>query len=230
MPHMLAPLPFERFQAFHDSFDGEGNGMWQVCADCGGKCEQHKIGTLMPGEKEYIAARLGLLLADFEARYLDQLVTPRGTVDVLKLAPGCPFLDRCFHCTLADSHVKPVLCEVYPVVFEAQRVGGSDDDPLVEVTFSLDQLDCPLLHEQYAWSTRTINNPRWQAYRSYFEQQGIQRLRNLDAPVAWYWIVAQYDSDNFDYHALKQLRQVPIDRYASITVEQLMSCALGHDL
>ena len=231
---MLAPLPFERFDAFHRAFDGEGNGMWEICAQCGGKCEQYKIGSLMPGEKEYIAARLGMPLADFEHRYLDQVVTPRGSVDVLKLVPGCPFLDHCFHCTLADSHVKPVLCEVYPVVFEVNAVDGSESDgeapAELRVEFRVDEVDCPLLHATYHWSKRAVENPRWRAYREYFERAGIERIERVGAPAEWYWIVAQYDDENFDYHALNRLRSVPADRYDRFTLEQLMSCKLGHDL
>ncbi len=226
----FSPIPFERFEAFHQHFDGEGNGMWEICAKCGGKCEQHKIGTLMPGEKEYIAAKLQLPLADFEARYLDQLVTPRGQVDVLKLAPGCPFLDHCFHCTLADNQVKPVLCEIYPVVFEVHAVADGDSASRLEVEFEIDEIDCPLLHLTYAWSNRQIGNPRFQEYRDYFSTSGIERLRQVDAPAEWYWIASQYDSENFDYDALRRLRSVPVNHYGRFTLEQLMSCSLGHDL
>jgi hypothetical protein len=230
MPIPLAPLPFERFQAFHDAFDGEGNGMWEICAKCGGKCEHHKIGTLMPGEKEFIAAQLQVSVAELEHRYLDRLVTPRGMVDVLKLVPGCPFLDQCFHCTLADSHVKPVLCEVYPVIFDVQKVGGSDEAPELEVEFQVDELDCPLLHRTYRWSKGIVQNPRWRSYREYFAGQGIERLARVGAPAAWYWIVAQYDNENFDYHALARLRKVPANRYDTFSLDELMSSSLGHDL
>lgn len=229
-PQPLAPLPFERFQAFHGAFDGEGNGMWEICAKCGGKCEHYKIGTLMPGEKEFIAAQLQLPVAELEHRYLDQLVTPRGTVDVLKLVPGCPFLDQCFHCTLADSHVKPVLCEVYPVVFDVRQVGGSDEAPELEVEFQVDELDCPLLHRTYQWSKHTVQNPRWRTYRGYFAEQGIERLARVGAPAAWYWIVAQYDNENFDYHALARLRKRSANQYDRFTLDELMACSLGHDL
>jgi Fe-S-cluster containining protein len=224
----FAAIPFERFQTFHQAFDGEGEGIWDICAQCGGKCEHHKIGTLMPGEKEYIASTLAMPLAEFEARYLDRLETPRGAVDVLKLIPGCPFLDTCFHCTLADSHVKPVLCEVYPVVFEVRQVGGSAEAPQLELAFEIDELDCPLLHEIYTWSKGTVRNPRWLEHRAHFATKGIERLRRMEAPVEWYWIVSQYDSENFDYHALLKLRQTPAAQYGVFTLEELMSCRLGH--
>src|SRR5258708_20449593 len=111
-------LPFERFKTFHESFNGEGNGMWDICAQCGGRCEIYKIGSLMPGEKEYIAAQLNISVAEMENKFLDRVETPVGAVDVLKLQPGCPFLDACFHCTLADVKVKPWLSEIYPLAFQ----------------------------------------------------------------------------------------------------------------
>src|SRR5215831_7998903 len=167
-------VPFERFEAYHQAFDGQGNESWKICEQCGGRCEIHKIGTLMPGEKEFIAAQLKWPVAQLEARYLDQLVTPRGTVDVLKLKPGCNFLDSCFHCTLADQHIKPVLCDIYPVMFEVDKVGGTEDDPELEVRFMIDELDCPLMHPTYEWKGRQIVNPRYQLYRQHFETTGIE--------------------------------------------------------
>lgn len=222
----IQPVPFERFLAFHQSFDGEGNGMWNICAQCGGRCEQHKIGTLMPGEKAYIAAQLGISVAALEASSLDQLVTPRGTVDVLKLKVGCPFLDSYYHCTLANQKVKPVLCEAYPVVFEVQQVGGTENAPELDVRFFTDEIDCPLMHLTYQWGKHRIHNPKWEKYRAYFENSAVERLRQVGAPASWYWIVAQYDTENFDYHALEQLRKVPANQYNSFTLDELMSCRL----
>jgi Fe-S-cluster containining protein len=222
------PLPFERFAAFHRAFDGEGNSMWDICAQCGGRCEQHKVGTLMPGEKEFIAAELDISVLALEAGYLDRLVTPRGAVDVLKLKAGCPFLDACFHCTLADSKVKPVLCEVYPVVFEVADLDGVDGEP--QVTFLVDEIDCPLIHLAYQWKGRSVHNPRYQEYRAYFETVGIERLRQMKAPAAWYGIVAQYDAENFDYDTLERARHVPATQYDTFTLDELMACRIGHDL
>ena len=230
MTTTIAPVPAERFHEFHHAFNGEGDGIWDICADCGGRCELHKIGTLMPGEKDYIAAELGLPLAEFEAKYLDRLATPRGTVDVLKLMFGCPFLDSCFHCTLADRKVKPVLCEIYPVVFATAEIAGADGRSELAVEFAVDEIDCPLMHEHYRWAGRTIVNPRWRQRRDYFEQVGIPRLRQVAAPAEFYWIVAQYDDENFDYRALQRLRKVPVDRYDTFTLAELNSCRIGHDL
>ena len=223
-------VPIEKFQTFHAAFDGEGNGIWQVCAQCGGRCEWHKIGSLMPGEKEYIASYLGLSTDEFANKYLDGIVTPRGTVDVLKLKLGCPFLDVNYHCILADKKVKPVLCEIYPVVFEVDETIGENGEQDLSVRFMVDEIDCPLIHTIYHWKNRTIHNPQAQSYRQYFETVGIRRLMAVDAPSSWYWTVAQYDSENFDYRALEKVRGAPVDRYALLTLDTLMSCSIGHDL
>jgi uncharacterized protein len=226
---MIAAIPFEKFERFHAAFDGEGNGMWTICAKCGGRCEWHKIGSLMPGEKEYIASYLGLPVEEFAQTYLDGIETPLGTVDVLKLKLGCPFLDERYHCLLADKKVKPVLCEIYPVVFEVEEV-ASEGESQLHVQFMLDELDCPLMHATYHWNDRTITNPQWQDYRHYFATTGIERIAAIGAPAEWYRIVAQFDGENFDYRALKQKRGVPVDQYATITLDDLMACSIGHDL
>ena len=226
----LAKIPFERFDAFHHAFNGEGNGMWKVCAECGGRCEIHKVGTLLPGEKEYMAAKLKWSISELENRYLDRLITPRGTVDVLKIKPGCNFLDSCYHCTMADHNVKPILCDIYPVVIEADKLGGTDEAPELDVRFFVDELDCPLMHPTYTWKGRTITNPRYQVYRDYFENTGITLLKQLEVSAEFYWILAQYDSENYDYPALLNKRHVPVEQYDTLTLEDLTSCSLGHDL
>lgn len=222
----IPSIPAERFARFHQVFNGEGNGMWRVCEQCGGRCEQHKIGSLMPGEKEYIASSMGLPVGEFQDRYLDLIVTSRGTVDVLKLKPGCPFLDRQFHCTLADVSLKPVLCEIYPVVFEVDMLSSSTSESEWRVRFEVDEVDCPLMHLYYEWNEHKVHNPRWQEYRRFFEEFGINCLQEVGAPAEWYWIVAQYDSENFDYTSLLNLRRVPVAQCAELTLEEVMSCRL----
>ncbi len=225
---MFPDVPFERFDAFHCQFDGEADGIWQVCGQCGGRCEIYKIGTLLPGEKEYMAAGLGIPVERFEARYLDRLVTPRGTVDVLKLKAGCPFLDTNYHCVLAELRVKPVLCEIYPVVFDVEQVGGTEAEPELSVSFGLDERDCPLMHQNYQWSGHKVVNHRFAEHRRYFKERGISLLEALGAPAAFYWIVAQYDDGNFDYRALQQRRPVPVDQYGTFTLEDILACDVGH--
>lgn len=226
----LQAVPFERFLAFHQSFDGEGQAMGRVCFQCGGRCEQQKIGTLMPGEKEFIANQLGISVPALEAASLDRLITPRGEVDVLKLGAGCSFLNACYQCTLARSKVKPVLCEIYPVVFQVEMIGGTEQEPALEVRFLVDEIDCPLMHPSARWAKRTIRNPHWQRHREYFQTTGIERLRQVGVPAAWYWIADQYDSENFDYRALERLRHVPVTQYDTFTLEELLACRIERGL
>lgn len=189
------PLPAERFAAFHREFQGD---TWDICGRCGGACEINKIGSLMPGEAEYIAASRGESVADFRARYLDGIITPYGLIDVLKLKPGCPFLSCDFRCTIKG--VKVVLCDVYPIVFEV--VDGRAE-------FSLDNW-CPIV--------RLVP-----ALAKIFETKGIPAIRRIDAPANWYRAVALYDNLCVDYNKLFALRSSNLG-YARLTLDQVRQC------
>ncbi len=177
---------------FHREFQGE---TWDICARCGGKCEINKIGSLMPGEAEYIAANLGQDLEDFRNYYLDGIETQFGIVDVLKIRPGCLFLSADFKCTIPD--VKVVLCDVYPVVFEVE---GDN------VEFYLDEW-CPIV--------RFVPE-----LALHFEKKGIPALKKLDVPIDWYRAVESYDSLCVDYYKLFELRRDE-PGYAVLTLEQI---------
>src|ERR1044071_433371 len=114
----FAPLPAYHFAAFHRAFQGDTLETFRVCSKCGGACEFNKIGTLMPGEREYMAAIAGLSVDEFTAKYLDFLLMEDGTeLDVLRLINGCPFLDRgTFECNCREY--KVILCEIYPIDFQ----------------------------------------------------------------------------------------------------------------
>lgn len=187
------PIAFDRFEVFHKEFQGE---TWDICARCGGKCEINKIGSLMPGEAEYIAKMRGWNLAEFRNQYLDGIETPYGTVDVLKIKPGCPFLSVDFKCTIPD--VKVALCDVYPVVFEVE-----DEN----VRFYLDEW-CPIV--------RYVPE-----LASYFEKKGIPALRKLNPPLDWYRAVESFDSLCVDYFKLFELRKHELD-YTVLTLSQIM--------
>lgn len=188
----------ERFEDFHREFHGD---TWDVCARCGGKCEIHKIGSLMPGEAEYIAEDLGVAIDKFRDHYLDGIKTPLGIVDVLKLKPGCPFLSADYHCTIPD--VKVVLCDVYPIVFE---VGEND------VEFMLDPW-CPI--------TRYVKE-----LAHIFERDAIPALRKLDAPLEWYRAVELYDGLCVDYERIFALRESE-PGYAILTLDAIASCQIA---
>jgi Fe-S-cluster containining protein len=192
---MFENIPPERFAAFHREFQGD---TWDVCERCGGKCEISRLGTLMPGEAEFLAASLGQEPDQFRQDYLDGIVTPYGVVDVLKLKPGCPFLSPSFSCTIKD--VKVVLCDVYPVSFEVRKDA---------VRFFLDSW-CPIV--RYVPEVART-----------FEDCGITALRQLDAPVDFYRAVALYDEWCVDYQKLFELRSANLG-YVTLTVEQVRQC------
>jgi Fe-S-cluster containining protein len=173
------------FRAYHTNFQGD---TYDACARCGGRCEKLKIAALLPGEKEYMADVLEFDLGEFENRFLDRLDTPFGSVDVLKLKDGCPFLDSGYHCTA--SKAKPVLCDSYPLVFSLRGR---------KVTFDLDRRDCPMV--------------KWPEYRKAVEafiEKGVPALKALRAPLSWWRMVALFDEFDFDYGKIEtELRRQP---------------------
>lgn len=194
---MFPKVPGEKFREFHAAIEGEG-WWWQLCADCGGRCEYNKIGSLLPGEREFLARELKMPVRTFADRYLDRLVTPLGTIDVLKLKDGCPFLDSDWRCVI--KKIKVVLCETYPVAFYIK------DE---EVQFFIDPR-CPLSREK--------------DIRSYFEKDVIPALYRLGVPVEWYKAAALYDEHNFDYKTIEQERKSL--KCQAFTLEYLMSRGL----
>jgi len=175
---MFSKIPRSSFERFHRLFKGN---FYEACYACGGQCEYNKIGTLLPGEKEFIARRMGLPLLAFENRYLDKLETSLGTVDVLKLVYGCPFLDSRFNCTV--KRFKPVLCEIYPIVLLAERG---------EVKFRIDER-CPLSKDNFV--------------RAHLVNVGAQAIRNLKVPPKFVNLIEQYDDLNFDYKKIEKTRK-----------------------
>ena len=174
-------IPAEFFDSFHEAFNGDTMMTFSVCHKCGGACEQSKIATLLPGEKEYLAARQGLEPDEFARRYLDVLEMEDGTrLDVLTLE-GCLFLSPDTH-ACACRGCKPILCEIYPVVFEVE---GD------EVRFFVDDW-CPMMQLDEA--------------RAYFEKVAIPLLAGFPMPVGWCRLVESYDPLYFDYSAIERLR------------------------
>ncbi len=193
---MFKKITSNKFQEFHARIEGEG-WWWQICSACGGQCEHNKIGSLVPGEKEFIAGWLGMPVRDFEEQYLDRVVTPSGGIDVLSLAdPTCPFLGSDFRCRVKP--VKVVMCEVYPVIFEV-RDG--------KVAYFVDSL-CPLAQQK--------------EIGSYFENTVIPALTALAPPVEWCKAVALYDHFDYDYEALRKERKTGA-KYQSFALEQLLA-------
>ena len=176
------PIPAKYFAEYHETFHGDTPETFEVCRRCGGACEFNKIGTLMPGEREYMAAETGLSVDEFSEKYLDILVMPDGMeLDVLRLTSGCPFLNPgTFECDC--RRFKVVLCDIFPIVFHV-REG--------RVHFEIDDW-CPL--------SDTLR------FRQHFLTAGVAAISKLKVPVAWYRHVARYDELHFDYLALKKYR------------------------
>jgi uncharacterized protein len=185
------------FSTFHKTFHGDTPEIFTVCSKCGGACEFNKIGTLMPGEREYMARCAGLSPAEFSDRFLDTIVMADGMeLDVLRLINGCPFLDRgTFECGCRTY--KVVLCEIYPIGFHVE--GG-------RVEFKIDDW-CPLAD--------TLR------FRKHFEETGIPAIASLPVPVAWYQEVSCYDDLYFDYHALEAHRKDRSERQ-TFAIEDLL--------
>jgi Fe-S-cluster containining protein len=190
------PVPAKHFVEFHDSFHGDTPQTFQVCAKCGGACEFNKIGTLMPGEREYMAAEVGVSVAEFTERFLDILVMEDDMeLDVLRLINGCPFLDPgTFECNC--RRFKVVLCEIYPIAFQVQED---------RVHFEIDDW-CPL--------SDTLR------FRQHFLKVGVGAVSKLPVPVGWYQHVARYDDLHFDYHALQAYRR-DRSKPQTFTIEEL---------
>lgn len=194
----FAPVPARYFREFHQSFRGDTPETFAVCGKCGGACEFNKIGTLMPGEREYMAGAAGISVAEFSRRFLDVLVMEDGMeLDVLRLINGCPFLDRgTFACNCREY--KVVLCEIYPIGFRL-----AED----RVEFTLDSW-CPLADTM--------------RFRRHFLEIGVPAVSRLPVPVQWYEHVARYDDLYFDYEVLEAYRE---DRTKpqTFTLEELLA-------
>ena len=169
------------YDDFHKMFSGANADTFKVCKDCEGMCEYNKIGTLLPGEKEYMAKKMGISVTEFKIRFLDILRLDDGTqLDLLKLEKLCPFLNReTKECEC--QNFKPIFCKVYPVVFTV-KAG--------EIKFKLDNW-CKL--------------SRKKAFRSHFEKV-IPALYSLPISKEWFIYVASYDNFCFDYNQLEKYR------------------------
>lgn len=167
-------IPIHIFENFHNLFSGSTKNTFNICRECGGACEHKKVGTLLPGEKEYMAGKMGISVSEFEARFLDILEMDDGIqIHVLKLGELCPFLntetDRC-ECT----EFKPILCKIYPLVFTIKDK---------KVKFVVDD-----------WCELSKNKE----CKSYFEN-AVPLFSTLLVPAEWFIYAACYDNLCFDY-------------------------------
>ena len=54
----------QMYEGFHRMFSGSDQNTFNICRECGGACEHNKIGTLLPGEEEYMAEKMGISVSD----------------------------------------------------------------------------------------------------------------------------------------------------------------------
>lgn len=190
-------IPVNIYENFHRTFSGSNQNTFNICSKCGGACEHNKIGTLLPGEKEYMAKKMGMNLSEFKLKYLDILKMDDGTlIHVLKLGELCPFLNKETEmCECRDF--KPIICKIYPVVFTVES--GN-------VKFSIDDW-CQLSRKKVC--------------RNYFES-AIPLLSRLPVPIEWFRHVVSYDDLYFDYDQLKKYRKGK-NKYAVFTLKELLS-------
>lgn len=185
------------YENFHRTFSGSNQNTFNICSKCGGACEHNKIGTLLPGEKEYMAKKMGISVSEFKLRYLDILKMDDGTlIHVLKLGELCPFLNRETEvCECRDF--KPLICKIYPVIFTVEDG---------KVNFTLDDW-CQLSRKEVC--------------RNYFKS-AIPLLSRLPIPVEWFRHVVSYDDLCFDYDQLRESRKGK-SQYAVFTLRELLS-------
>ena len=190
-------IPMQMYEGFHRMFSGSNQNTFNICRECGGACEHNKIGTLLPGEEEYMAEKMGISVSDFKVRYLDILKMDDGTlIHVLKLGKLCPFLnEENDECECRDF--KPIFCKIYPVIFTLE------DE---KINFIIDDW-CKL--------------SRKEACRIYFET-AIPLLSSLSIPIEWLRHVVSYDNLCFDYDQLERHRNGK-NRYAVFSLEELLS-------
>lgn len=162
-------------------FSGSSQNTFNICQKCRGACEHNKVGTLLPGEKEYMAEKMGMTVSEFEIRYLDILeMNDETRLDVLKLGKLCPFLNEETEKCRCQSF-KPILCKIYPLIFTIKSN---------KIDFVTDN-----------WCKLSRNK----ACKAYFESS-IPLLLNLPLSVEWVKYVISYDNLSFDYNKLEKNR------------------------
>jgi uncharacterized protein len=184
------------YESFHKMFSGVNENTFKTCRTCGGACEHNKTGTLLPGEKEYMAKEMGISVSEFEVRYLDILRMDDGTLlHVLKLGKLCSFLNKeTEECECRNF--KPIFCKVYPVVFTVEAD---------KVNFIIDN-----------WCKLSRN----EVFRNYFET-AIPLLSSLPIPIEWFRHVVSYDNLFFDYNKLEKYRNLK-KRYEIFSLEEIL--------
>lgn len=190
-------LSGEIFESFHQKFSGSNQNTFNICKECGGACERSKIGTLLPGEKEYMTEKMGISANEFETLYLDILKMKDGTkLYVLKLGKLCPFLNKKSR-ECECQNFKPILCKVYPIIVTIKTN---------KINFKIDNW-CSLSRKKLC--------------RNYFESV-TPLLSSLPISIEWFRHVVSYDNLYFDYVKLEKYKNGK-NQCTVFSLEELLS-------
>lgn len=186
------------FERFHREFKGDTAVTFPICLACGGQCEYTAISSLLPGEAQYIADRVGEPLESFRNRYLDGVEMDGEVIDLIKCVARCPFLDAGDH-SCAIRPFKPILCLIHPLVFEPNDQGWRF-----------------FVHDACPLSERAET-------RAYFEGEGRRLVERLHIPHEWLRRVYEYDQCTFDYDLMTAKRVRGVDEFQVFTLHELLS-------
>ena len=153
------------------------------------------LGIFLPGEVEYIAAKIGIDRDCFIEKYCNVIKKNNNEIHLLKLGI-CPFLDTNYKCELEKFNAKLVICMLYPVWI--CRSNGRTE-------IIVDRELCPMADK----------------IPESFKQQAIALYEELRSslPIEWLELESEVDDGLFDYNKLNTLRNKTI-----VTLEELESC------
>ncbi|MFA6048053.1 MAG: hypothetical protein WC737_04505 [Parcubacteria group bacterium] len=187
------PINFEKI---HEEFDGM---MFDLCDECGGRCEKNNLSLYLPGEVEFIAGKLKINFKDFVKKYCNLVKISENSELYIQKAGTCPFLDNDYRCTLEKPNCKIIRCMLYPVL-----IGHPTD----KFKIFLDYEDCPMANK----------------LTDQFKKQAFKIYEDIRDTIPEYWLefVSKYDFITYDYSKLEKLRDKEI-----ITPEELEKCAIS---
>jgi len=183
------------FEGIHRTFDCT---MFDLCAECGGRCEYNTIVAFMPGEVEFTAQKLGLAVDAFVKQFCNTIRYDGRDIYILK-NNDCPFLNAEYMCELEKHSCKPLCCLFYP-----GTIGHPDDKRKVFI----DDEDCPMAHRvSEDFKTKSL---------------GILEILKSQLPELWLDFFAGPMWRLYDREKLGHLRD-----QLQISTEQLKHCEIG---
>lgn len=145
-----------------------------------------------------MADKSGVSLEMFKNKFLDGVMIDGETVDILKCIETCPFLKPDFSCGV--KNFKPLLCLIYPLIFEPDEKGGWK--------LVLDRM-CPLAQDSIT--------------AHYFANTGKQMIEAIKFSPEWLRRIYEIDGYDYDYEAMTKNRRVPLEQYKVYGLDELLS-------